>query len=96
MAMILLSAITGCTTTPTRLYEPAVAKKPRGDDGYRADLSDCKLYEAQSWLGIQVTYFGAGGLWGADAAQSASGDGIFDHPNDVVDDCMRARGYRVL
>jgi hypothetical protein len=38
VAMIVLA---GCAT-PTRLYMPTVADKPRGDAGYQADLAACK------------------------------------------------------
>jgi hypothetical protein len=92
LAVILLLGVSDCAT-PTPLYQPAVAEKPRGDEGYRADLSDCKFYEAQTRLGIAVDYFGAGGLWGAQYAQSGSSDRKSD---DVIDNCMRTRGYSVL
>jgi hypothetical protein len=91
IAVIFLLGVTGCAT-PSRLYEPAVAEKPRGIDGYRGDVSDCKFYAAQTQLDI-VDYFGAGGMYGAQYAQSWSSNGRL---NDVVDNCMRSRGYRVL
>jgi hypothetical protein len=91
IAVILLLGVTGCAT-PTPLYEPAVAEKPREDDGYRGDLSDCKFYAAQTQLGV-IDYFGAGGMYGAQHAQVRSSNGQL---NDVVDNCMRSRGYRVL
>jgi hypothetical protein len=91
VAMIVLA---GCAT-PTRLYMPTVADKPRGDAGYQADLAACKAYEAQTRMGVGLA--GATfGIAGAAAVQSASGNGLFDTPNDVVDSCMVQHGYRVL
>jgi hypothetical protein len=84
-AMILMAA--GACATPTRLYTPAVAEKPRGEAEYQADVAACKSYEAQTRLAI--------GMFGI-AGAVASGNGAFDTPNDIVDSCMMQRGYQVL
>jgi hypothetical protein len=92
--VVVFLGVAGCAT-PTRLYMPTVAEKPRGDAGYQADLAACKSYEAQTRLGVGLAG-GMFGIAGAASAQSASGNGLLDTPNDVVDSCMTKQGYRVL
>ena len=85
VVMILMGA-TACAT-PTRLYMPTVADKPHGEAGYQTDLAACKTYEENVRFGVAL---------GGATAQLASGNGLFDTPNDVVDSCMSQRGYQVL
>jgi hypothetical protein len=94
LSIFVAGALAGCAV-PTRLYVPTVAEKPKGEDGFRADLAECKAYEAQTRYAILFGQLSGGFIGNVTAAQSM-GDSPLDTPNDVIDKCLSSRGYRVL
>lgn len=84
-----LLALAGCGTPPS-IYTPQVAAMPNGPQAFAADLASCKSYERSSRLGGIFGMVGAGLT-----VAEASGGNPLATPDDVIDHCMREKGYEV-
>lgn len=86
----LLLSLSACTTLSH--YQPPLAKQPKDQAKYQADLEACRDYARPSYGEVVGGSFG---LLGSGVMAAGGNDKAFKTSWTIVDECMQRKGYAV-